>query len=62
MCPSLELDNANTASKEGQKEGVALLQRRTNPCKSVAIFTVSVIFLTSLVVLYGMQPEALDFE
>ncbi|KAJ4770288.1 hypothetical protein LUZ62_054545 [Rhynchospora pubera] len=61
-CPSLELDNANAASKDGQKEGVALLLRQANPCKSVAIFTALVILLTSLVVIYGMQLELLEFE
>ncbi|XP_078177401.1 rhomboid-related intramembrane serine protease family protein [Carex rostrata] len=59
-CPSLELDNADAGSKEGQKEGVALMQRQINPCKSVAIFTVLVILLTSLVYLYGMQLELLE--
>ncbi|KAJ3692351.1 hypothetical protein LUZ60_012701 [Juncus effusus] len=63
-CPSLEIDdsNSNLNSKNGKKEGFVLVQRRANPWKSFAIFIVSVILLSSIVVLYGMQIEMLEFE
>ncbi|KAJ4850073.1 hypothetical protein Tsubulata_019367 [Turnera subulata] len=51
-CPTLQLDDASSSA--GQDEGVALVGRYANPCKSLIIFTIFVIFLSSL--LFLVEP------
>ncbi|XP_043698412.1 RHOMBOID-like protein 9, chloroplastic [Telopea speciosissima] len=46
-CPTLQLDNAS--SKGGQEEGITLVRRYVNPCKSVIIFIIFIVVLSSLV-------------
>lgn len=57
ICPTLQLDNASSGS--GQDEGVALLRRSANPCKSLVLFAVFILCLGSL--LFFMEPP-LDSE
>ncbi|XP_072998336.1 RHOMBOID-like protein 9, chloroplastic isoform X1 [Typha latifolia] len=59
-CPSLELDD--TSSKNGQKQGIALVQRQADPRKSLAIFTLCILLLTSLVLVYGTQLQMFDLD
>jgi membrane associated rhomboid family serine protease len=58
-CPSIEWDN-NTA-KNGRKEALALVRRQADPCKSIAIFAVSILALGALAFAYG-QLSAMDLE
>lgn len=51
-CASLQLDDAS--SRSGQDEGIALVKRRADPCKSLIIFTISILFLSSL--LFFAEP------
>ncbi|XP_006647210.1 RHOMBOID-like protein 9, chloroplastic [Oryza brachyantha] len=48
-CPSVQLD------KEGQKEAVVLVRRQASPCKSIAIFVISIIVLSLFAFAYGTQ-------
>ncbi|XP_062218928.1 RHOMBOID-like protein 9, chloroplastic isoform X3 [Phragmites australis] len=59
ICPSIELDNA---AKNGQKEVVAVVRRQADPCKSVAIFTISILTLVVLTFAYGTQFNVMDLE
>ncbi|KDP32935.1 hypothetical protein JCGZ_12966 [Jatropha curcas] len=51
-CPTLQLDNAS--SRTGQDEGIALVRGYANPCKSLALFAVFILFLSSL--LFFAEP------
>ncbi|KAJ6734973.1 RHOMBOID PROTEASE [Salix purpurea] len=51
-CASLQLDDAS--SRSGQDEGIALVKRQADPCKSLIIFTISILFLSSL--LFFVEP------
>uniref|UniRef100_A0A6N2K982 Peptidase S54 rhomboid domain-containing protein n=1 Tax=Salix viminalis TaxID=40686 RepID=A0A6N2K982_SALVM len=51
-CASLQLDDAS--SRSGQDEGIALVKRHADPCKSLIIFTISILFLSSL--LFFVEP------
>lgn len=57
-CPSIELDNA---AKNGRKEALTLIRRQADPCKSIAIFAVSILALGALAFVYG-QFSAMDLE
>ncbi|KAL6877566.1 hypothetical protein ACP4OV_012781 [Aristida adscensionis] len=56
-CPSIELDNS---AKTGQEEAVALVRRQANPCRSIAIFSISVVTLAVLV--FATQLNILDLD
>ncbi|KAF2299502.1 hypothetical protein GH714_032290 [Hevea brasiliensis] len=51
-CPTLQLDNAS--SRTGQDEGVAFVRGYANPCKSLILFAVFILFLGSL--LFFVEP------
>nr|TKW36944.1 hypothetical protein SEVIR_1G015250v2 [Setaria viridis]TKW36945.1 hypothetical protein SEVIR_1G015250v2 [Setaria viridis]TKW36946.1 hypothetical protein SEVIR_1G015250v2 [Setaria viridis] len=51
-CPSMELANA---AKNGQKEAVALVRRQAHPCKSAAVFVISLLAFAVLTFAYGAQ-------
>ncbi|KAJ1278808.1 hypothetical protein BS78_04G107200 [Paspalum vaginatum] len=57
-CPSTELNNA----KNGQKDAVALVRRQARPCKSVAVFVISVLAFVVLAFAYGTQFHNMDLE
>lgn len=59
-CPGLELNDLS--SKHGQKEGIALVQRKADPCKSLITFTISVLVLAFLVFFYDPQVEMLELD
>ncbi|XP_073110296.1 uncharacterized protein [Elaeis guineensis] len=59
-CPVLELDDLS--SKNGQKEGIALVQRQANPCKSLIAFTIFAVVLASLVFFYEPELEMLEVD
>ncbi|XP_026665958.1 RHOMBOID-like protein 9, chloroplastic isoform X2 [Phoenix dactylifera] len=59
-CPGLELDDSS--SKNGQKEGIALVQRKSDPCKSLITFTIFVLVLASLVFFYEPELEMLEVD
>ncbi|PUZ75065.1 hypothetical protein GQ55_1G118400 [Panicum hallii var. hallii] len=58
-CPSIELDNA---AKNGQKEAVALVRRQASPCKSAAVFVVSILAFAVIAFAYGTQFTNMDLE
>ncbi|RLM80794.1 hypothetical protein C2845_PM12G08490 [Panicum miliaceum] len=58
-CPSIELDNA---AKNGQKEAVALVRRQASPCKSAAVFVVSILAFAVITFAYGTQFTNMDLE
>lgn len=57
-CPSIELDNA---AKNG-KEAVALVRRQAHPCKSAAVFGISILAFAVLAFAYGTQFSNMDLE
>ncbi|KAG1334740.1 putative RHOMBOID-like protein 9, chloroplastic [Cocos nucifera] len=59
-CPGLELDDLS--SENGQKEGIALVRRKANPCKSLITFTIFVLVLVSLVLFYEPELEMLEVD
>ncbi|CAL9054634.1 unnamed protein product [Musa banksii] len=59
-CPSVQFDDAS--AKSSQKEGIALVQRQADPCKSFATFTVSILVLASLFFLYAPELQLLEWE
>lgn len=67
-CPTLQLlDNlsslSSSSSKNGQKQqGIAFLQQKADPCKSLLIFSVSIFILSCLVFFYGPQLELLELD
>ncbi|KAF6143776.1 hypothetical protein GIB67_016697 [Kingdonia uniflora] len=56
-CPTLQLDNAS--SKTGQEDGVAVVRRYADPCKSVIAFAVFIAILSSL--LLFVESQELNF-
>lgn len=58
-CPSIELHNA---VKNGQKDAVALVRRQANPCKSTAVFVISILVFAVLAFTYGTQFNNMDLE
>ncbi|TKW36948.1 hypothetical protein SEVIR_1G015300v4 [Setaria viridis] len=58
-CPSIELHNA---AKNGQKEAVALVRRQAHPCKSAAVFGISILAFAALAFAYGTQFNNMDLE
>lgn len=59
-CPSVQFDDAS--AKSSQKEGIALVQRQADPCKSLATFTISILVLASLFFLYAPELQLLEWE
>lgn len=59
-CPTLELDD--TSSKNGQRDEVALVRSRSDLCKSLITFILSVLVICFLVFYYGPQLEVLEFN
>ncbi|XP_062152947.1 RHOMBOID-like protein 9, chloroplastic [Alnus glutinosa] len=51
-CPTLQLDDA--ASRSGQEEGITLVRRYSDPCKSLLFFTIFILVLSSL--LFFIEP------
>ncbi|OMO94713.1 Peptidase S54, rhomboid [Corchorus olitorius] len=51
-CPTLQLDD--TSSRTGQEEQITLVGRNADPCKSLVVFTVFILFFSSL--LFLMEP------
>lgn len=51
-CPTIQLNH--TSSKTGQKEGITLVRRYADPCKSLIIFTLFVLVL--ICVLFFIEP------
>ncbi|KAM1112524.1 hypothetical protein ACFX13_046216 [Malus domestica] len=47
-CPTLQLDDASSSSASGQEEGIALVRRYADPCKSLFFFALFVLVLSSL--------------
>ncbi|KAJ6821988.1 RHOMBOID-like protein 9, chloroplastic isoform X3 [Iris pallida] len=61
-CPTLQLLD-NLSSKNGQKQqGIALLHQKADPCKSLLIFTLSVLILSCLAFVYVPQLEELGLD
>ncbi|KAJ9682925.1 hypothetical protein PVL29_018782 [Vitis rotundifolia] len=52
-CPMLQLNDAS--SKTGQKEGITLVRRYADPCKSLIIFTLFILVL--ICVLFFIEPS-----
>lgn len=57
-CPMLELDDAS--SKNGREEGIALIRRQSDPCKSLVTFAIFIAILSSFIFLF--QPELNTLE
>uniref|UniRef100_A0A2N9FE45 Peptidase S54 rhomboid domain-containing protein n=1 Tax=Fagus sylvatica TaxID=28930 RepID=A0A2N9FE45_FAGSY len=51
-CPTLQLDDAS--SRTGQEEGITLIRRYADPCKSLIIFTIFILVLSTL--LFFIEP------
>ncbi|KAL5208228.1 hypothetical protein ABZP36_032663 [Zizania latifolia] len=51
-CPSVQLD---AAAKKDQEEAVILVRRQASPCKSIAIFSISIVGLALFAFAYGTQ-------
>ena len=58
-CPSIELDNA---AKNGRKEAVALVRRQASPCKSAAVFVLSILAFAVIAFVCGTQFTNMDLE
>ncbi|XP_040369089.1 RHOMBOID-like protein 9, chloroplastic isoform X2 [Rosa chinensis] len=58
-CPSLQLDEASSSSTSGQEEGITLVRRYADPCKSVFLFIVFVLVLSSLLLFVEPPLNAL---
>ncbi|XP_062009654.1 RHOMBOID-like protein 9, chloroplastic isoform X1 [Rosa rugosa] len=58
-CPSLQLDEASSSSTSGQEEGITLVRRYADPCKSLFLFTVFVLVLSSLLLFFEPPLNAL---
>ncbi|KAL6646894.1 hypothetical protein ACP70R_015588 [Stipagrostis hirtigluma subsp. patula] len=58
-CPGIKVDNA---AKSGQKEAVALVRLQADPCRSIAIFAISIVALVALFFAYGTQFNILEQE
>ncbi|KAJ8775372.1 hypothetical protein K2173_023137 [Erythroxylum novogranatense] len=57
-CPTLQLDE--TSSRRSQDEGIALVRRYADPCKSLLVFTICVLFLSSLLLLVEPPLDTVD--
>lgn len=55
-CPTIQLDDK--ASETGQEEGIRLVTRYSNPCKSLVCFSIFILLWTSLV--FVIEPP-LDY-
>ncbi|KAL6640187.1 hypothetical protein ACP70R_022036 [Stipagrostis hirtigluma subsp. patula] len=58
-CPGIKVDNA---AKSGEKEVVALVRLQADPCRSIAIFAISIVALVALFFAYGTQFNILEQE
>ncbi|KAL6135403.1 hypothetical protein ACLB2K_067631 [Fragaria x ananassa] len=58
-CPSLQLDDSSSSSTSGQEEGITLVRRYADPCKSLFLFTVFVLVLSSLLLFVEPPLNAL---
>ncbi|KAL5581973.1 hypothetical protein UlMin_014415 [Ulmus minor] len=56
-CPTLQLDDASS-SRRGQEEGIALVKRQADPCKSLFLFGLFLLVLSSL--LFFIEPPLND--
>lgn len=62
-CPALQLLNNSVLSKDGQKqESITLVHRQADPCKSLLVFIMFMLILSSLVIFYEPQIESLEME
>lgn len=59
-CPTLELDDAS--SKNGQEKGITLIRRQADPCKSLAIFIIFILIVSSLVFLVEPELNSLELD
>ncbi|XP_068304009.1 RHOMBOID-like protein 9, chloroplastic isoform X1 [Pyrus communis] len=53
-CPTLQLDDASSSPTSGQEEGIALVRRSADPCKSLFFFALFVLVLSSI--LFFVDP------
>ncbi|KAB2610452.1 hypothetical protein D8674_018484 [Pyrus ussuriensis x Pyrus communis] len=53
-CPTLQLDDASSSPASGQEEGIALVRRSADPCKSLFFFALFVLVLSSI--LFFVDP------
>ncbi|XP_050384011.1 RHOMBOID-like protein 9, chloroplastic [Argentina anserina] len=58
-CPSLQLDDVSSSSST-QEEGITLVRRYADPCKSLFLFTVFVLVLSSLLLFVEPPLNTLD--
>ncbi|XP_066330027.1 RHOMBOID-like protein 9, chloroplastic isoform X4 [Miscanthus floridulus] len=58
-CPSVEFDNS---AKNGQKEAVVRITRQAHPCKSTAVFFITILAFAILAFAYGTQFNNMDME
>ncbi|XP_059451831.1 RHOMBOID-like protein 9, chloroplastic isoform X2 [Corylus avellana] len=58
-CPTLQLDDAS--SRSGQEEGITLVRRYSDPCKSLLFFTIFILVLSSLLFFIEPPLNALEF-
>ncbi|XP_021314797.1 RHOMBOID-like protein 9, chloroplastic isoform X3 [Sorghum bicolor] len=58
-CPSVEFDNS---AKNGQKEAVVLIRRQAHPCKSTAVFFITILAFAVVAFAYGTQFNNMDLE
>ncbi|XP_077253226.1 rhomboid-related intramembrane serine protease family protein isoform X2 [Tasmannia lanceolata] len=56
----LELNNAS--ANNGQEEGIALIRRRRDPCKSLITFAIFILILSSLFFLFEPQLNTLELD
>lgn len=61
-CPVVQMDDASSSSKATKEEGILLVSRQANPCKSVTIFALFVLALMSLVFFYEPPVETMELE
>ncbi|XP_042520684.1 RHOMBOID-like protein 9, chloroplastic isoform X2 [Macadamia integrifolia] len=59
-CPTLQLDEAS--SKGGQEEGITLVRRYANPCKSVIIFIIFIVVLSSLIFVFEPPLDTVEAD
>ncbi|KAK9114818.1 hypothetical protein Syun_021615 [Stephania yunnanensis] len=59
-CPTLQLDNAS--SRSGQEEGIMLVRRNADRCKSIIAFAIFIVIFSSLIVFLQTQTDILEFD
>ncbi|KAK9091196.1 hypothetical protein Sjap_024373 [Stephania japonica] len=59
-CPTLQLDNAS--SRSDQEEGITLVRRNGDHCKSIIAFAIFIVVFSSLIVFLETQTDILEFE